>query len=65
MSNVTQFPTKSTPDSVLQDAAGKLKATMVLGIDLDGKMYADISRMTIGDAIWLLEKLKLNLIKDL
>lgn len=65
--NVTKFYPKDAaknPDAVLEQAMGEFEGLIILGWSKDGTMDA---RATLGlkdggDVLWLLEKLKFNLL---
>lgn len=50
------------PDRVLKYAIGKLKSAVVIGYDEEGQEYFASSIADGGEVLWLLERLKLNLL---
>lgn len=50
------------PDAVLEAAKGKLEGVVLVGFDAEGELYAASSYADGGTVLWLLEKLKQNLL---
>jgi hypothetical protein len=65
--NVIDLPVVTTlnldPDRVLNKAIGELKEVIIVGYDKDGKEYFSSSVADGGDVIWLLERMKLKLLR--
>jgi hypothetical protein len=53
---------KTPPDQVLEQTIGKLDTVVILGYDKDGEHYFASSDSDGGTVIWLMEKLKLQLL---
>lgn len=51
------------PDVVLDAAQGKLSGVVLLGYDKNGEEYFATSYADGGDALWLLERLKKQLLE--
>lgn len=66
MSNVIRFNGITRldidPDVVLEAAVGKLEGVVVIGYDKDGNEYFASSYADGGTPLWLLERLKLQLL---
>jgi len=52
----------SNPESVLENAKGKLDGVVILGYDKDGEEWFASSYADGGDTLWLMERLKLKLL---
>jgi len=65
--NVTDLPVITRlsldPDRVLNKAIGELKDVIIIGYDKDGNEYFKSSIADGGDVIWLLERMKLKLLR--
>jgi len=68
MSNVILFNgiTKLdlNPDLVLESAKGTLQGFVIAGYDKDGQEYFASTYADGGDALWLLERMKLKLLEQ-
>uniref|UniRef100_A0A6M3ILV2 Uncharacterized protein n=1 Tax=viral metagenome TaxID=1070528 RepID=A0A6M3ILV2_9ZZZZ len=51
-------------DRVIQGAIGKLDWVVVIGYDKDGDEYFAGSHADGGDVLWLIERMKLQLLLD-
>ena len=51
------------PDRILQQAVGELEGVVVLGYKKDGSEYFASSYADGGDVLWLLERLKKQLLE--
>lgn len=67
MSNVVNFTgiTKLDlpPDRILEQAQGTLEGVVILGYTKDGREYFASSYADGGDVLWLLERLKKQLLE--
>ena len=66
MTNVIQFNgitrLNLDPDIVLENSKGKLTGFVIAGYDTDGNEYFASTYADGGDALWLLERMKLGLL---
>lgn len=53
----------SNPDQVLERAVGTCEGVVVLGYDHEGNEYFDSSYADGGEVLWLLERLKKQLLE--
>jgi len=51
------------PDRLLEAAVGQLEGVVIVGYDKDGKEYFASSYADGADALWLLERMKLKLLR--
>lgn len=51
------------PDRILEAAVGQLESVVILGYDKEGKEYFASSLADGGDVLWLMEKLKKQLLE--
>jgi len=51
------------PDLVLENAKGELEGVILIGYDKDGEEYFASTYADGGDVLWLLERMKLRLLK--
>ena len=49
------------PDVVLENTKGKLKSLVIVGYDKDGDYYFSSTIADGGDVLWIIEKLKMQL----
>lgn len=67
MSNVVILPCTTkldlSPERVLDAAKDQLETVVILGWDKDGKEYFASSCSDGADVVWLLERLKLQLLR--
>ena len=49
------------PDQILEDAIGKLEKVLIVGYDKEDKLYATASCVSIAEAVFMLEKIKCQL----
>ena len=52
------------PDRILEGAKGKLQSVAIVGYDEDGEEYFASSQADGGEVLWLLERCKLNLLRQ-
>lgn len=68
MSNVIQFRgitrLNLDPDIVLENTKGKLEGIVICGYDMEGNEYFASTYADGGDVLWLLERMKLNLLNQ-
>jgi hypothetical protein len=68
MSNVIQFKgitrLNLDPDIVLENTKGKLEGLVICGYDTEGNEYFASTYADGGDVLWLLERMKLNLLNQ-
>ena len=66
-SNVIDLPVITRlnldPDRVLNKAIGELKDVVIIGYDKDDNEYFATSMADGGDIVWLLERMKLRLLR--
>jgi len=67
MSNVIQFRGTTRldldPDTVLENTKGKLDRFVIIGYDKEGEFYFSSTMGDGGDVLWLMEKLKAQLME--
>lgn len=51
------------PDRLLSSALGKLDSVVIMGFDKDGAEYFASSYADGGDALWIIERCKLKLLR--
>ena len=51
------------PDRILEDAKGRLDSVVVIGYDTDGDEFFASSIADGADTLWLLERLKMKLLR--
>ena len=58
MANVVQLPSRNTftVDQALDNSKTKnLEEVLIIGVDANGELFMNTSRMTRKDALWLME----------
>lgn len=61
LNNITKLDLD--PDRVLNGALGKLESVVIAGFDKDGDEYFASSVADGGTALWLLERMKMKLLR--
>jgi hypothetical protein len=51
------------PDRVLEGAMGRLEGLVIMGYDTDGELYFASTYADGGTVLWLMEQLKLKLMR--
>ena len=52
------------PDIILENTKGKLQGFVICGYDMEGNEYFASTYADGGDVLWLLERMKLNLLNQ-